>query len=221
MKILYEDKNIVAVNKEAGLLTYAPVGKKVKEKTLLNLVWPHLEFAEKGERSGVVHRLDRETSGVIVFAKNEEYKRLLQEAFKARKVEKRYLTLVSGKLEPKEGKIEIPLGRAPKDRLKVVPKASGKPSVTLYRVIRYFPENKVSLVEVVLKTGRMHQIRVHFAAIGHPVVGDVLYGRRDKALSRQFLHAVKLAFTEPKMGKKLSFEAELPEDLKTFLKALS
>lgn len=221
MEILYEDNNLIAVNKGAGLLTYAPVGKKEKEPTLLDMVWPHLDFKEKGERSGVVHRLDRDTSGVIVFAKNKEYERLLKEAFKDRKVEKQYLALVSGKLEPKSGKIEIPLGRASKDRLKVVPKASGKPSITLYEVAEYFPESKMSLVRVDLKTGRMHQIRAHFAAIGYPVVGDVRYGRKSNDLSRQFLHSSFLALSDPKTGQKHTFKAELPKELNSFLKTLS
>lgn len=221
MKIIYEDNNLIAVEKEAGLLTYAPIHRKEKEETLLDLVWPHLSFTEKEERNGVVHRLDRDTSGVILFAKNEEYEELLKKAFKERRVEKKYIALLAGKLESEEGTIEIPLGRAANDRLKVVPKAKGKASTTLYKVREYYPERNMSLVDVELKTGRMHQIRVHFAAIGHPVIGDLRYGREDKVLPRQFLHAAKLVLTDPKTGKKHTFEAELPEDLKTFLKTLS
>ena len=216
--VLYEDKNILAVDKPAGILVYYPPHFKQNEETLLDQVFEKLEYKKKDERTGVVHRLDRETSGVIIFAKNEAAEIELKKVFKERKIKKYYVALVSGKLEPEEGRITIPLGRAPKDRLRVVPKASGKPSETLYRVLKYYPNANVSLLEIELKTGRMHQIRVHLSAIGHPVVGDKIYGGSTSIkLDRQFLHAKKLEFVSPFDKKNIVIESELPKDLTEFL----
>jgi 23S rRNA pseudouridine1911/1915/1917 synthase len=217
LNILYEDKNIIAVDKPAGILIYYPPHFKQTEQTLMDQVFDRLDFKVKGERNGIVHRLDRETSGVILFAKNEKAETELKKLFKEHKIKKYYIALVSGKVEPIEGRISIPLGRAPKDRLKVVPKASGKPSETLYRVLKYFPATNTSLLQIELKTGRMHQIRVHFAAIGHPVVGDSKYGNRRADLSRQFLHAKRLEFMNPFDDKKVVIESKLPPDLELFL----
>lgn len=219
MNIIFEDQNILAVDKPSGILVYHPPHFTKTEETLLDQVATKLDFPKMGERTGVVHRLDRETSGVILFAKNPEAEKRLKEIFKERKIRKHYLALVHGKVEPAEGRINIPLGRAPKDRLKVVPKATGKPSETLYRVLSYYPSNDLSLLEVELKTGRMHQIRVHMSAIGHPVVGDKVYGRRTDKLDRQFLHAMRLEFENPFDKQVIRLESELPDDLERFLAA--
>lgn len=216
-KILYEDKNILAVNKPAGILVYYPPHFQKDEETLLDQVADKLQYQKIGERTGVVHRLDRDTSGVILFAKNRKAEAELKSLFKRREIKKHYLALVHGKLEPEEGSITIPLGRAPKDRLKVIPKASGKPSETLYRVLGYYPHTDLSLLEIELKTGRMHQIRVHLSAIGHPVVGDKVYGRKTDKLGRQFLHAKSLEFENPFDKEEIRLESDLPEDLKSFL----
>lgn len=220
-EVLYKNENILAVDKPAGVLVYYPPHFKKTEKTLLDEVADQLNFPVKNERSGVVHRLDRDTSGVIIFARNPEAEEKLKSIFKNRQIKKTYLALVHGKLDPEGGSITIPLGRAPKDRLKVVPKASGKPSETLYRVINYYAQGDLSLLEIELKTGRTHQIRVHMAAIGHPVVGDKLYGRKTDRLDRQFLHAKSLGFDNPFDGKQIYLESGLPEDLENFLRKLA
>lgn len=212
---------MIAVNKPAGVLVYYPAHFKQTEETLLDQVFDKLDYRAKGERNGVVHRLDRETSGVLIFAKNEEAEAELKKVFKERKIKKYYTALVGGQIEPKEGKITIPLGRAPKDRLMVVPKASGKPSTTLYCILKYYPHANVSLLQIELQTGRTHQIRVHFAAIGHPVVGDVKYGNRRADLGRQFLHATSLRFVSPFDNKEIYIEAELPKELESYLKNIS
>lgn len=212
MKILYEDEDILAVDKPAGLLVYLPRHIKTTEETLLGKVSDRLNFPSIGERTGVVHRLDRDTSGVIMFAKNSNAEKKLKEVFKTRQIKKYYVALVHGKMEHNQGRITIPLGRAPKDRLKVIPKSSGKPSETLYRVLRYYPDKNISKLEIELRTGRMHQIRVHLAAIGHPVVGDKLYGRKsDKAL-RQLLHAERVEFISPFTNKLIKITSGLPKD---------
>ena len=212
---------MIAVDKPAGVLVYSPEHIKKSEDTLLDSVFSYLDFHNKATRNGVVHRLDRDTSGVVLFAKNKQAEKELKKLFKDRKIQKKYVALVHGKLESKEGKITIPLGRAPKDRLRVVPKASGKPSETFYRVTKYYPDRAVSLLEIDLKTGRMHQIRVHFAAIGHPVVGDKVYGRRTDKISRQFLHAKSLEFVSPFDGKRIVVKSGLSKELEVFLKKLS
>lgn len=212
IKVLYEDENILAVDKPAGMLVYLPRHIKTAERTLLDEVAGKLNFPSIGERTGVVHRLDRDTSGVILFAKNSDSEKKLKGIFKARQIRKHYVAIVHGKLEHNQGRITIPLGRAPRDRLKVIPKASGKPSETLYRVLGYYPDKDVSKLEIELKTGRMHQIRVHLAAIGHPVVGDKLYGRKNDDFSRQQLHAYKLQFISPFTSDSIEIVSRLPED---------
>ena len=214
MKILYEDGNLLAVDKPAGVLVYWPAHFKNNERTLLDEVSAKLDYPTKGERNGVVHRLDRDTSGVILFAKNEKAEATLKKMFKNREMGKYYTALVEGKVEPKEGMVTIPLGRASKDRLRVVPKASGKPSETLYRVAKYYPDSNVSLLEIELKTGRTHQIRVHMKHIGYPLLGDWLYGKNDDDLiSRQALHAASLEFFHPTNRNQMSFSCCMPEDM--------
>ncbi len=221
VNVLYEDKNLIAVDKPAGLLVYWPSHLEKTEKTLLDQVFVRLNFSVKGERRGVVHRLDRETSGVILFAKNENSEKALKNMFKKRKIKKKYVALVWGRMDSKRGKIIIPLGRASKDRLKTVPKSSGKKSETSYEVIKYFSEDKMSLVDVELKTGRMHQIRAHFAAIGHPVVGDRKYSRKKSDLGRHFIHASEIEFTDPFSEKNILVKSNISHDLKLYLKTLS
>lgn len=200
--VAYEDENLMVVEKPAGALSFPLPGSD--EKTI-------------GEMVGglPVHRLDRDTTGLLLLAKNEESKIKLQQLFSGRKIEKRYKALVWGRVEPKEGIINIPLGRGSKDRLRVVPKTGGRESVTEYKVEKYFSDS--SLIDVNLKTGRTHQVRVHFSAIGHPVVGDPKYSNRKAELSRQFLHAYYLKFENPFDGKVLEFKSDLPEDLKFYL----
>jgi 23S rRNA pseudouridine1911/1915/1917 synthase len=206
--ILFEDKYILAVDKPAGVLAYPLPGSS--EKTLGDMV-----------KALPCHRLDRDTSGVMLLAKNEKAKLAMQKLFSERKIEKTYAALVRGKVEPMEGEIKIPLGRGTKDRLRVVPSALGRESHTIYSVRKYFPESNTSLLDVDLKTGRTHQIRVHFNAIGHPVVGDKKYSHRDADIPRQFLHATKVGFVSPFDGKKMEIVSKLPAELKNYLSALN
>jgi 23S rRNA pseudouridine1911/1915/1917 synthase len=171
-------------------------------------------------RPGIVHRLDRETSGLMVVAKSDKAHQGLSDQFKKRTIEKLYLAVVHGHVEHVEGRIEAPIGRDPKmhDRRRVDPQR-GKPATSEYRVLS--EHGKLSLVQVKLLTGRTHQIRLHLAYLKHPIVGDMLYGRRDDA--RVFrgvaLHSHKLAFIHPKTGQRLSFESPLPADIRTLLES--
>lgn len=221
LKILTENENWLAIDKPAGLLVYWPPHFKKDELTLIDFVSDRLNFKKKDERTGIVHRLDRDTSGLIIIAKNEESEKRFKKIFKQRAIKKKYLTLLWGKLEHSSGVISIPLGRSPRERLKIVPDAKGKPSETIYTELKYFPKSNLTLCEVLLKTGRTHQIRVHFSSIGHPVVGDRRYSNLDTTLKRQFLHASSLRFMDPFTNKKISLKSNLPTDLEYFLKNLS
>jgi len=175
-----------------------------------------------------VHRLDKDTSGLIVVAKNDMAHKALADQFKARTVSKTYIALLIGKLEPKKGAIEAPIGRDPanRKRMAVVRETEGKTSLTKYRVMDYL--KNYTLVEIALMTGRTHQIRVHFSSIGFPLVGDPMYGREkvnkffaaEYDLHRVFLHAAKLSFTHPRTQKKEEFECPLPLDLDSVVKQL-
>lgn len=187
----------------------------------MDILEDKLGFSPKTVRSGVVHRLDRDTSGVLILAKNQRAEEALKEIFKKRRIKKKYLVLVWGKVEPPVGEIRIPLGRGSKDRLRVVPSSRGRESVTAYKVKNYYPKADVSLVEVDLLTGRTHQIRVHFNAIGHPVVGDKKYSNRKSGPSRQFLHAEEISFTSPFSKETLKIKSALSDDLKKYLTSLN
>lgn len=204
-KILFETKEYMVVDKPAGMLAYPLPGSK--EETI-------------GEVMGgvPVHRLDRDTSGILILAKNENAKTVLKQIFKERNIKKIYTALVWGKVEPKQGTINMPLGRGSKDRLKVVPKTGGRESVTEYNVTEYLGDK--TLLNVNLKTGRTHQIRVHFSAIGHPVVGDKKYSTKNTNLGRQFLHAKMIEFMDPFSGEAVTVESQLPQDLEKFLKSI-
>lgn len=207
INVLYEDEYLKVVEKPAGVLSFPLPGSS--EKTIGDMA-----------KGLPVHRLDRDTSGILILAKNEEAKAAMQKLFKDRQIEKRYKALVWGNLEPAVGEINIPLGRGTKDRLRVVPSHGGRESVTQYSMEKYFNGANTSLIDVNLKTGRTHQIRVHFNAIGHPVVGDKKYSNRKSNLSRQFLHAYKIEFKHPYTDKKISLSSDLPEDLSDYLREL-
>jgi len=183
---------------------------------------PDLAGDSGDARPGIVHRLDRDTSGLILVAKNEPIRRALQRQFKARQVHKVYVALLDGHLEAAHGRIEAPLGRDPRRRQRMAVVPGGREAITEYRLLASFAGGDYSLVEAEPKTGRTHQIRVHFASIGHPVVGDTVYGRRRTRLPvpRQFLHAQRLGFTHPLTGQPLEFEAPLPIDLAAVLHLL-
>jgi 23S rRNA pseudouridine1911/1915/1917 synthase len=216
--ILYEDEDLLVIDKQAGLTVHPAPG--YPEHTLVNALLSHYpRLAEMGDslRPGIVHRLDRDTSGVLVVAKNTPAQLNLVEQFRARTVEKTYLVLVKGRLTPESGAIEAPIGRDPANRKRMAVVSGGRFARSEYRVVRYF--NDYSLLEVKPQTGRTHQIRVHLKAIGFPVVGDRVYGPKSPLLLRQLLHAYRLGFRLPATGDYREFTAELPLDLKQALEA--
>jgi 23S rRNA pseudouridine1911/1915/1917 synthase len=236
LPILYEDEDLLVIDKPAGMVVHPAPGHS--GDTLVNALLHHLPTLTGvgGEqRPGIVHRLDKETSGLIVVAKHDQAHRALQAQFKERTVFKEYLALVEGYVEPAQGRINAPIGRHPTDRLRqaILPpdpftgEARGRTAITDYRVIGYYTASardpagraNFSLISAVIHTGRTHQIRVHFAWRKHPVVGDTLYGYRRQRLSvpRQFLHAHRLRFRLPSSGAEREFVAPLSEDLQAVL----
>ncbi len=221
LDILFEDESVLVLNKPPGMVVHPAVGNS--SGTLLHGLLFHDPAFLALERAGIVHRLDKDTSGVMVVAKSEKAMAELQRQFKARETEKEYLALVWG-APPQSGRIETLLGRHPMHRKKqAVLKEGGREAVSNFEVQESFEET--TLVRVKIETGRTHQIRVHMAHLGHPIVGDTVYGRaRKKRLAvtpdRQMLHAARLAFTHPESGKRLSFEAPLFDDMRQLLELL-
>ncbi|MEA3459505.1 MAG: RluA family pseudouridine synthase [Chloroflexota bacterium] len=221
LDIVYEDEDIVVVNKPAGMVVHPGPGHR--KGTLVGALlarYPDLAGVGQKLRPGIVHRLDKGSSGLLVVARNEEALRNLQGQFKRRQVEKTYLVLIEGRLEPRQGVIEAPIGRDPKHRKRMAVVKDGKPARTDYKVLEYLDQH--TLVEVKPVTGRTHQVRVHFAAIDHPLVGDPVYGFRKQrlGLKRQFLHAWKIGFALPSTGEQVEFTAELAGDLQDVLESL-
>ncbi len=229
LDITYEDDDLLVVNKPAGMVTH--VGAGVKSGTLVNALLHHIGKLSSlgGElRPGIVHRLDRMTSGLVIVAKNDFSHRALVEQFKSRAVHKTYTLLVHGQMESGGGEIKKPIGRDRRRRIRM--KAGGiepREALTRYRVVRRY--RYFTLVEAEPQTGRTHQLRVHFSSLGHPIVGDRLYGaparlilrgREEETLERNFLHAWAVDFAHPRTGQPLSFEAPLPAELQDFLKIL-
>jgi 23S rRNA pseudouridine1911/1915/1917 synthase len=218
--VVYEDADLLVVDKPAGLVVHPAPGHS--RGTLVNALlarYPDLPV-DQGRRPGMVHRLDKDTSGLIIVAKNEDARRYLQRQFKEAKVRKVYLALVEGRMEPEQGIIDAPLGRDPKSRKRMAVRPGGRAAVTEYRVLDQFEEQ--TLLEVRPRTGRTHQVRVHLAFVGHPVVGDRTYGYRKQRLGteRQFLHAHRLGFRLPSTGKPIELVSELPQDLSVVLDSL-
>jgi 23S rRNA pseudouridine1911/1915/1917 synthase len=220
IKIVYEDDNLLVVDKPAGLAVHPAPGHPTH--TLANAILSHLPKLDTGDwqRPGIVHRLDKDTSGLIIVAKNSRTHQSLMEQFKKRQVSKVYLALVNGHLTPDEGIIEAPIGRdrSHRERMAVTDSTHGREARTVYRVLEYL--GRYSLLEVKPETGRTHQIRVHLEAIGYPVVGDKVYGIKSQLLDRQFLHAHRIRFKLPSNGKEVEFESDLPPDLADVLKRL-
>ncbi len=208
LDVVYEDNDIIAVNKQAGVMVHPARGQNTG--TLANALAYHgggrFEY-------GIVHRLDRDTSGVMVLAKNPRSNTILSKQFAGRRVEKCYFALVHGKPEPAAGQIELPIGRDPRfpDRYGV--RLDGKHALTLYETVS--SDAGISLLKVRIKTGRTHQIRVHLSHIGCPIIGDALYGRHTEPLiSRCALHASSLKLRHPATGRHIMFEADMPEDMR-------
>ncbi len=216
LEILFEDNDLIVINKPAGLVVHPGAGHR--QHTLVNALLSHcttLSGIGGKERPGIVHRLDKETSGCLVVAKNDEAHRELSRQFAERVVEKTYLALVAGKLRKRAGVIEEKIGRHPVHRQRMsVSSSRGRPAKTEYRVVR--SGNRASLVECRLHSGRTHQVRVHLHHLGHPVLGDKVYATRAaKDFPRQMLHAWKLGFRHPGTGDWKSLEASLPNDFAT------
>lgn len=222
LHILHEDPHLLVISKPANLVVHPGPGHP--QGTLVNALlahYPPIVRVGHRRRPGIVHRLDKDTSGVMVVAKAEAALESLQEQFRNREVEKTYLALVNGRVQPQEGIVEVPIGRHPTERQKMAPTAEGRYSRTRYRVIRLFPRH--TLLEARPYTGRTHQVRVHLSWLGHPVVGDAVYGRRRQPLlkDRHFLHASRLTLTHPATGQEMCFEAPLPEELMAIIRRLN
>jgi 23S rRNA pseudouridine1911/1915/1917 synthase len=228
LDIVYEDQALLVVNKRAGMVVHPAPGHP--GGTLVNALLAYCPelAASEDERPGIVHRLDRDTSGLILVAKNEKARRSLQRQFKERQVHKAYVALLYGHLHPAWGRVEAPIGRDPHHRQRMAVLTGGREAITEYHVLEQFAHRvgpaagEYTLAEAEPLTGRTHQIRVHFASIGHPVVGDDVYGRRRTSLPvrRQFLHARRLGFKHPTTGQRLELEALLPEELTAVLDLL-
>ncbi len=217
--IIYQDDDIIVVDKPPGLTVHPAPGHP--RGTLVNAllaVAPELAETRDTMRPGIVHRLDKDTSGLLVVARSERAHAGLTRQLKEREVRKTYLALVDGTPEPAQGIIEAPIGRHPTKRKRMAVVAGGREAESKYRVREVL--DRFALLEVEPVTGRTHQIRVHLAAIGHPVVGDAVYGKRSELTERQFLHAWRLAFQLPGSGRVVEFESPLPPDLRATLAGL-
>lgn len=217
LRILYEDEDLIVVDKPAGLVTHPGPGRL--GGTLVNGLLYHCQLAETGDplRPGIVHRLDRETSGALVAAKTQAAYQSLVEQFKQGEVRKNYLALVHGIIEEDEGLIELPLRRARLRREEMAVDAAGKGATTEFLVLGRFPAAAKTLVEARPKTGRTHQLRVHFRYIGHPIVGDRKYGHKGDQAPRMMLHAWRLSFWHPRTGRRLELTAPPPEEFRPWL----
>ncbi|MDP6142177.1 MAG: RluA family pseudouridine synthase [Dehalococcoidales bacterium] len=220
LNIIYEDEDLLVIDKPAGLATHPAPGHL--SHTLVNAVLaclPSLPDSGSTLRPGIVHRLDKDTSGLILVAKNSLALNKLQNQFKTRSVLKVYLVLAKGHLSPESGFIDAPIGRDPGNRKRMSVVDNGKEARTQYRVVKYV--GSCSLLEVKPETGRTHQIRVHLGAIGYPVVGDKTYGVKSPHLSQQFLHAYRIGFKLPSTNEYKEFTSELPPNLEQALKDIT
>ena len=224
LKVIHDDEDIIVIDKPVGVAAHASPGWE--GPTVIGaIVAAGYEINTSGvaERQGIVQRLDVGTSGLMVVAKNENSYSFMKEQFRSRNVKKIYHAMIQGHMDPSEGTIDAPLDRHPRDDYKFAVTSNGKPSITHYRSIEFFPA--VSLLEVELETGRTHQIRVHFSALHHPLVGDLIYGAdhtiaKKLEINRPWLHACKLEFKHPRTGNMMTFQSDYPADLTRTLEIL-
>ena len=216
LAVVHEDGDVLVIDKPAGLVVHPGSGNRAG--TMLNALLHHVPDAANLPRAGIVHRLDKDTSGLLVVAKNEPAQAALVRQLQARTMKRTYFALVRGMVAG-PGKVDSPIGRHPVHRTRMAVVAGGKPAITHYRVRERFAEH--TLLECRLETGRTHQIRVHLASIGHPIEGDAVYGGRGARLfGRQALHAWKLAFTHPRTGEAVDYESRMPGDFTALLQGL-
>ena len=222
LEIVYEDNDIIVVNKPKGMVVHPANGNP--DGTLVNAVMALCKGSLSGIggeiRPGIVHRLDKDTSGLIIVAKNDLAHINMSKQIKDRQVKKIYIALVKGNISEDEATINMPIGRSTKDRKKMAVRKDGKEALTHFKVLKRY--EKYTLLEIKIDTGRTHQIRVHMAEIGHPVVGDIVYsnGKNEFGIEGQMLHARSLDFKHPITGKQMHLEAELPQYFKDVLKKL-
>lgn len=212
LPVLFEDTDLLIVDKPAHLAVHSGAGDG-SEQTIVDDIRACVDDTDL-ERPGIVHRLDKDTSGVLIIAKHVSAKRQLQQQFRQRRVQKTYLAAVTGRPQPAQARIDVPIARHPKNPMKRGVRADGKPALTEYKTIG--TKSNSSLLELAPRTGRTHQIRVHMHYIGHPIIGDRLYGGHELRLGRQFLHALRLGFYHPSSGEYRTFEAPLPTELAEF-----
>lgn len=220
LEIVYEDEDVAVVNKPKGMIVHPAAGNY--ENTLVHGLLYELEDLSTINgvaRPGIVHRIDKDTTGLLMIAKNDKASLSLTEQLKAHTCKRTYQALVYGTIQENKGKINAPIGRDQMDRKKMAVTKNGKEAITHFTVLKRFKD--FTLVECALETGRTHQIRVHFSYIGHPLVGDKVYGRRKVIGDEgQFLHAKTIGFLHPSTGQWMEFDSELPEYFKVFLKQL-
>ena len=221
LDIRYEDDRLIVLSKQAGLVCHPSPGHV--DDTLANALvahcgYDHLGTLQGDDRPGIVHRLDKDTSGVMMAAKNDRAHVDLAEQIREKTAQRIYRAIVCGTIAEDRGEIRAPIGRHPTERKKMAVVPGGKEATTLFRVVERFPAH--TLVECRLKTGRTHQIRVHMAYIGHPLLGDPKYGRKTPDIAGQALHSCELSFTHPRTKERMTFAAEMPEDMKAILHAL-
>ncbi len=222
LDVIYEDSDLLVINKPRGMVVHPGPGHR--EGTLVNALVHHcddLSGIGGVMRPGIVHRLDKDTSGLLIAAKNDFAHRSLSDQLKAREIQREYIALVHGQVSPGAGRIEAPIARHPRHRKKMAVVAGGREAVTRYRAVKYY--QNYTLLKIKLETGRTHQIRVHLSHLGYPVVGDETYAKGgkgdlpDELLAAQALHARRLAFTHPRTGETMQFSAPLPGPFKKVL----
>ena len=216
LSLVYQDEQLIVLDKPAGLSVHPGPGHP--DGTLVNALLarcPDIRGIGGAIRPGIVHRLDKDTSGLMVVAKTDQAHQSLSQQIKARQVTKGYLAMATGALSPSLGTIDAPIGRDSRNRKRMAVVASGRAARTHYRVTDSY--SGCQLVELYLESGRTHQIRVHLAHLGHPLLGDKLYGRSSQVLNRHFLHAHHLGFSHPSTGETVEFRSELPQDLQQAL----